>query len=228
MNAVALGHINIEFVARGNGGSNKISDRRHELYESSSSSATARPMIEIRPETASQDSLTRSTAMERQAAPSIILSILIVCFFAVALHPRDTPGRRAAVGRADEHAIAQATSPTLSERSEVNKPERAIRQIATTAPSRPLENVSNRTSRRPRLTPAVATLPIERRKASPRRGPAAAFTIVQPDETMADVALRVYGDVSAIDILRRVNLDDTLGSDEVLPAGMLIRTPRRN
>ena len=38
-------------------------------------------------------------AMSRQAGPSIVLSVLIVCFFAVALFQRDLPTRRSAQAR---------------------------------------------------------------------------------------------------------------------------------
>jgi hypothetical protein len=37
-----------------------------------------------------------STTMQRQAVPSIILSVTIVCFFAVALYPRDSKSRKLA------------------------------------------------------------------------------------------------------------------------------------
>jgi hypothetical protein len=66
-------------------------------------------------------------AMSRQAGPSIVLSVLIVCFFAVALFQRDSPRARAGHGRSPaREAVARAapaaTGATRSAQAREHKP----------------------------------------------------------------------------------------------------------
>jgi hypothetical protein len=50
--------------------------------------------------------------MSRQAGPSIVLSVLIVCFFAVALFQRDSPRTRGGHGRSQaRESVARTASP---------------------------------------------------------------------------------------------------------------------
>jgi hypothetical protein len=58
------------------------------------------------------------------------------------------------------------------------------------------------------------------------RQPRSAFTVVKADETIEDVALRVYGTLDGSDSLWRANRDALPGKDSPLSPGMLLRTPR--
>ncbi len=62
-------------------------------------------------------------------------------------------------------------------------------------------------------------------RAPQRRSPASAFSQVREAETLADVAWRVYGDESAVSILRSANRDQLPGPTTPVQAGMSLRTP---
>ncbi len=55
--------------------------------------------------------------------------------------------------------------------------------------------------------------------------PVSAFTIVEADETLEDVALRVYGSGALVDSLWRANRDALSRRDAPLTGGMVLRTP---
>jgi hypothetical protein len=78
--------------------------------------------------------------------------------------------------------------------------------------------------RSPQVPPvrSVATLP-----ARPQRAhqPSQAVTVVGRDETISDVALRVYGTTSQADALWRANRDALPQRDSPLLPGTLLRTP---
>ena len=57
------------------------------------------------------------------------------------------------------------------------------------------------------------------------RQPGSAFTIVDPDETLEDVARRIYGSGGVADALWRANRDALSRRDSQLSAGMVLRTP---
>ncbi len=75
--------------------------------------------------------------MNRQAVPSIFLSIATVCFFAVILYQRDPQGRRTAAG---ERATSGATPPA-EEATAVPRPAGG----PALAPNRPATAVMPRT-----------------------------------------------------------------------------------
>jgi hypothetical protein len=83
---------------------------------------------------------------------------------------------------------------------------------------------------RPRISPAVQGPPpraVSAQSTEPRkpRQPAQAITVVEADETIADVALRVYGTTSHADALWRANRDALPRRDSPLVPGTLLRTP---
>ncbi len=55
--------------------------------------------------------------------------------------------------------------------------------------------------------------------------PRSAFTVVRKDETLRDVAVRVYGSADQLDSLWRANRDLLPRADSPLPAGSVLRTP---
>ena len=57
------------------------------------------------------------------------------------------------------------------------------------------------------------------------RRPASAFTIVEADESLEDVAKRIYGSGLHVDPLWRANRDTLTRKDSPLAAGMVLRTP---
>jgi hypothetical protein len=57
------------------------------------------------------------------------------------------------------------------------------------------------------------------------REPRSAFTVVEADETIEDVALRVYGKAEKSERLWRANRDSLARKDSPLARGMVLRTP---
>jgi hypothetical protein len=55
--------------------------------------------------------------------------------------------------------------------------------------------------------------------------PHSAFTVVERDETIGDVALRIYGSIDAVDLLWRANRDFLPNKDSPLSPGTFLRTP---
>jgi hypothetical protein len=85
-------------------------------------------------------------SMSRQAGPSIVLSVLIVCFFAVALFQRDSPRVRAKGGRSPaRESVARTTPPDSGrKRTAPTKDEARIRRaIATNGLSSKADDSTN-------------------------------------------------------------------------------------
>jgi hypothetical protein len=55
--------------------------------------------------------------------------------------------------------------------------------------------------------------------------PDSAFTVVEPNERIGDVAVRVYGSIDATDALWRANRDLLPKRDSALLPGTFLRTP---
>jgi nucleoid-associated protein YgaU len=93
--------------------------------------------------------------------------------------------------------------------------------------SMPARDSSRPTSRivvaeSPRPTPT--TQPVTPR-AAPRSSPKSAFTTVESGESLAAVALRVYGTEDALRDLWAANRDQLARFDDPLAAGTILRTP---
>jgi nucleoid-associated protein YgaU len=185
--------------------------------------------------------------MNRQVGPSILLSVAIVCFFAVALYQHDPPQTRDGRSRSrSADAIARSGSAPLRE------PKRSTSTRADTVER--VHSASVRTEREPQPVPsavpsalrpslASATRPpgpsVHRRAAYPMgseqatkdepievaRRPASPFTIVEADESLEDVARRIYGSGTHVDALWRANRDTLTRKDSPLATGMVLRTP---
>jgi hypothetical protein len=177
--------------------------------------------------------------MNRQVGPSIVLSVMIVCFFAVALYQPDPPRSSRAEGRYDS-ADANARSGALPKCSPAGQaarvePAQAIRDRQV-VPAQPVASASDS---------AITILKPSAAGASHPRGqdpdgsdgsqreerievghqPGSAFTIVLANETLKDVARRVYGSSAGVDSLWRANRDALSRRDSPLAAGMVLRTP---
>ncbi len=181
--------------------------------------------------------------MNRQVGPSIVLSVLIVCFFAVALYQRDPP--RPSHGRiqskaADATARSGSTSPRVPRRSSSGQSESAelVQDVSARreVPGRPIALASDSSitaferapadSSRPRGADAVGSSGSTRgQRIEAARRPASAFTIVLANETLEDVARRVYGSGEVGDSLWRANRDALARRESPLIAGMVLRTP---
>jgi hypothetical protein len=226
------------------------------LSSSPDRTKTARAMssTQVRPRDPSMSSLMVSCAastnrphapklMNRQVGPSILLSVAIVCFFAVALYQPDPPqSPRAGTRSSSADAIARpksalARGATRSESASADAADKArsavaerpsnldpmtpaVNPFSTNAQSRPVHYTSQRA--KGLREPDAGT-----RGASPDapRRPESAFTIVDENETLYDVALRVYGSSSLVDSLWRANRDTLSGRDSPLSTGMVLRTP---
>jgi len=188
--------------------------------------------------------------MNRQAGPSIVLSVFIVCFFAVALFRHDP--KRPSADDAGKHALRE----TPDSRPSSGPPQTGVRgrltAAATAGPPRAAADpvsesalhdgqVPFRNSEPPSGTIRPASVrsvseiarslpvnddaiekPQERRVA---HQPRSAFTVVERDETIGDVAVRIYGSIDARDVLWRANRDLLPSKDSPLSPGTFLRTP---
>jgi hypothetical protein len=156
--------------------------------------------------------------MTKHLAPTYLLSVGIVLVCAIALYRSDPPrkpSRPQAVARAEpvRHVDVE---PKAVERPTVVRTEVAPR-ASTPVEARPVLPTSTvvrqvaQSRPRPRPTPTPTT-----------RG---AFTVVEEGETLADVAIRVYGDADRAEDLWRSNRDQAPGRTGLLRTGMLLRTP---
>jgi nucleoid-associated protein YgaU len=197
--------------------------------------------------------------MNRQVGPSIVLSVLIVCFFAVALFQHDPPRvapdqERVVVGGAvDGSRPAPTTAPNTSSSSSIGPTTRSNASAATIVSS--ANRVTNRdvsgrsaearadravfASSEPNFQPAsvrpspspIASAPSlasvrTADKLEVARRPRSAFTVVEADETISDVARRVYGTTDEVESLWQANRDSLPRKDTPISSGMLLRTPR--
>ena len=218
------------------------------------------PMTEITTLSVSPTNPPRAnTAMNRQVGPSIVLSVLIVCFFAVALFQRDPPRaspqqKRGVLGGVIDGSLsAQSTTPDFSSSRPIASTARSkVSSVSIVSSARRSTNnsVSGRNaegpgvgavlnstapSRRPASVrspsspiASSSTLPTARtvgRSAAARR-PRSAFTVVEADETISDVALRIYGTTDEVESLWQANRESLQSRDSPISSGMLLRTPR--
>jgi hypothetical protein len=169
--------------------------------------------------------------MNEHAGPACALSGLIVGVFAILLHDRNPPPPV-------PKSLSRSVSP--APRVEGSKPESPAsigppRPIATTAPPpsegfarapgpvlgpRKVEDPGPEPGRSPDLPtrvdpPATPSVP-------PSRPP---FAVVEPGESLADVAARVYGSKDASEALWKANRDQVARVDSPLTGGTLLRTP---
>jgi hypothetical protein len=207
--------------------------------------------------------------MNRQALPSIVLSVSIVCFFAVALYQRD-PDPRSGAGRTTpakpEAGVgptaraggagpgnASRSSPTPTARSPADPGALTVRTdapgaargiatvggqtvndrvagasdrergaVASTAVIRMASNHPGRPLGSPSGSPPVAA---DSLRGAERRTNRTAFTVVGSNETIADVARRVYGNSEDAEALWRANRDVLPEPGSPLSPGMMLRTP---
>jgi hypothetical protein len=181
---------------------------------------------------------TARAPMNRQVGPSIVFSVLIVCFFAVALFQHDPP--RSARGRLGQREIVKsprtaAVTDNVERNGSTSSDEpRPPRQAADSrrlnprtgdAPSARVLPVSTRTQGTNESAPIVTAGLKAAAPADSRREPASAFIVVQANETIRDVALRVYGSSERAAALWRANRDALPVLDSPLSSGMVLRTP---
>jgi hypothetical protein len=169
--------------------------------------------------------------MNEHAGPACALSGLIVGIFAVLLHDRNPPPPV-------PKSLARSVSTTP--RVEGSKPESPAsigppRPVARTAPPpssglarapgpvlgpRKSEGPVPEPERSPDLTSRVD--PPTRPSVPTSRPP---FAVVEPGESLSDVAARVYGSKDASEALWKANRDQVARVDSPLSGGTLLRTP---
>jgi len=188
--------------------------------------------------------------MNRQVGPSIVLSVLIVCFFAVALFRHDprhltADETRKQAFRADSSpkqssGTPQKTSPAglaASSNGRATKPgyngdpeSKRRGGDSALADSGAIPPVIRRASARVQRAsqePALAKVDLDKNLPQNRmvHQPRSAFTIVEPDESLGDVAVRIYGSIDAVDALWRANCDFLPNKDSAPSPGSFLRTP---
>jgi hypothetical protein len=180
--------------------------------------------------------------MNEHAGPACALSGLIVGIFAVLLHDHSPPppvplphaqGSSAASPRGGESSkpvIPSAVRPTPSgaivappkaaEEPSIVLPAARPREIAVAVPEPPRLPM-------PKVRPAQADA--EAPVAPPKRpaplSPRPTFAIVQQGESLAEVAVRVYGSKDATEALWKANRDQVERIDSPLARGTLLRVP---
>jgi hypothetical protein len=197
--------------------------------------------------------------MDRQLGPSIVLSVLIVCFFAVALFQHDAPRSSADHKPALAGGVPDVVGPVPIARRDTSAPSSSGSVLRSSASAGPVvssvnrsidRDVSDRKAEHQTDRAIVASGSLNLRPASGRspssavasysstarvrgavehgvtRRPRSAFTVVEADETIADVAVRVYGTADQVELIREANRDSLPRADMPISAGMLLRTPR--
>ena len=181
----------------------------------------------------------RPRAMNRQVGPSIVLSVLIVCFFAVALFQHDPPRSRSRAiwWQSRDRSIRSvlAARPELldrgPDRSRSRRAASARREIELGRSARPLILRSSPINRcrliflgRPAHPDWIGRGPERAERIEVSRRPGSAFTVVEANETLQDVAVRVYGSRPG-----RLALESQsrcpISRDAPLAAGTVLRTP---
>jgi nucleoid-associated protein YgaU len=182
--------------------------------------------------------------MNEHAGPACALSGLIVGIFAVLLHDNSppppvpkAPAQDVSVAAASPPGSgsskpdapppiqptrprAIAESPAPAEKASIALPAvvAPVIQVAGSEPPRPPEPEA-----RPRLADTKA--PVKPPKQPSPPSPRPSFAIVEPGESLADVARRVYGSKDATEALWKANRDQVERIDSPLAQGTLLRTP---
>jgi nucleoid-associated protein YgaU len=195
------------------------------------------------PRSSSRDRTSARTAMNRQVGPSIVLSVLIVCFFAVALFQRDPPrSARAKSGRGETELSPRTASVSEDVRvkrsKELPEPSQPPKRIAARRDVKAHSPSGSGDASIAQVQPAPTRSRVVREAASIVntglktadsaglvRAPVSAFTVVQANETIRDVAVRVYGSSEHVGTLWRANRDALPLSDSPLSSGIVLRTP---
>ncbi len=181
--------------------------------------------------------------MTRQAFPSILLSVAIVCFFAVALYRRDpdppVAGKTAAHSRAktredsvavrtiglqDRRPIRPAQAPvpgrldsgaSILPAGSGAEPRKVVSAVSRVAERSPAVERPSRPPAQPAMEPRPSTVKAGR----------PALTVARSGETIADVARRVYGREIGAEALLRANREVVRDRETAIPAGTVLRTP---
>lgn len=190
-------------------------------------------------------------AMNRQVGPSIALSVFIVCFFAVALFRHDPT--RLSAGRTPKPSVSAADDSLRSARADhtsrpANLATSSIIDRATQtnghidlAPELRSGQLAAATSDAPPSFVRTASAPLSHASKQPltanldsragrsqsrtTRRPNSAFTVVERNEHIDDVAVRIYGSIDAVETLWRANRDVLPNKDFPLAEGTILRTP---
>lgn len=177
-----------------------------------------------------------SEAMNRNVTASFSLSVSLVVLFAVLLYQPDGP----IPPSLQDSAVVQADARPSSPNPEGKRPE------PTPGVPLPLSAAGDVTSgqRSPSPTvpekaavevdavgahaPPAPGVRVEASKPSPDVVPAQAhstFTHARPGESLADIAVRVYGSPESAEKVWMANRDLIDAPDAIPPAGALLRTP---
>lgn len=158
--------------------------------------------------------------MNQHLGATYTLSVLVVVAFAVAFH------------RVGERAGPPKPANKVSARGIESRPEPARPEVAA-APARPPVEAKP-TARVEIVRPKVAAVehappkeprPAVRPVSEVKERHRGAFARVEPGESLADVALRLYGSPTMAEALWKANRDQVSSSSTPLEAGMTLRTP---
>lgn len=187
--------------------------------------------------------------MNRHVGASFTLSVLVVVFFAVILYEPEHarhPRPAGSVSAPQESAATSAPVPIptpgipLTEAVTDAMPEPVASAAVRDTPGSAVERLPRASAREVRSSPRVAsarsrpygaasdsstTVRVASSRQALDRGRRSAFTHVVDGESLADVAVRVYGTSEAASALWRANRDIIDRSDASLRAGTLLRTP---
>lgn len=187
--------------------------------------------------------------MNRQVGPSIVLSVFIVCFFAVALFRHDP--RRLTRDGTQKQASRRDVRPRPPSGAPQRDSPNGLAASSTGRATKPRRDIDPESTRRDGQLPVTSSEPLPSliRAASVRsqgaskqpgtkanrddqppknpieREPRSAFTVVERDESIEDVALRIYGSTVAVETLWRANRDLLPNKDSALSQGTILRTP---
>jgi Tfp pilus assembly protein FimV len=155
--------------------------------------------------------------MNQHLGPTYALSVLVIVAFAVMFHGADRlPDRPVEAGKSVPGSPpARAATAT------------ARRLVADRNQSHRVEDAPARRSAEPppRAVAESSALPAAVRTVARKTAVKGAFTRVESGESLADVAIRVYGSGQMASALWRANRDQLPGPTSRLEPGMILRTP---
>lgn len=181
--------------------------------------------------------------MNRRVGPSIVLSVSIVCFFAVALFQRDPPRSaraRSGLGGTElsPHTASVTEDVQVNRSQELPSPPQPLKKEPARGDVQAHRGFRSEDRSIAQVQPAPARSQVAREAASIvtaglqtadpvdlAREPVSAFTVVQANETIRDVAVRVYGSSEHVGTLWRANRDALPLLDSPLSSGIVLRTP---
>jgi hypothetical protein len=163
--------------------------------------------------------------MNQHLAASYSLSVMIVVCFAIALYRADPPSQPSrSQPVASKERVDSGTPPRSIARAEPRAEAPSRARVEPSIASK-VEAIRGPAVANPPLAPGSVVRQVSRQSRSPEPVRKGAFTMVEVDETLEDVAMRIYGSADSAVELWRSNRDQLPTRETPPRVGMVLRTP---